>query len=264
MELAGLEPATPPGCDSGVRGARITRLFAGSLAQYSRGQPARDTHRLQAITGSLPPQNGVSGATALAGVRRLSTSPPDLTSWQGSPQRRRCCSSTASRSRSPPRPRSTASTSCAPASPARSSKRPTSCAPTSSSRRSSAPSAGSRGRLELRAIHGRLEQRVKAHVFFSMLSPTTSPGTCAGPGSRCCSTTSSRRPGRTRSPGRAAPPPPSARPDQAHHRGRALPLARHSAHRPLDPRPNTIRLQDPGASFEQLTQPTPTEARALG
>jgi Transposase DDE domain len=121
-----------------------------------------------------------------------------------------------------------------------------------------------KGPLELRAIHGRLEQRVKAHVFFSMLSPTTSPGTCAGPGSRCCSTTSSRRPGRTRSPGRAAPPPPSARPDQAHHRGRALPLARHSAHRPLDPRPNTIRLQDPGASFEQLTQPTPTEARALG
>jgi hypothetical protein len=26
---------------------------------------------------------------------------------------------------------------------------------------------------------------------------------------------------------------------------------------------NTIRLQDTGASFEQLTQPTPTQARAL-
>jgi hypothetical protein len=36
----------------------------------------------------------------------------------------------------------------------------------------------------------------------------------------------------------------------------------HSAHRVSTRVRNTIRLQDTGASFEQLTQPTPTQARA--
>jgi hypothetical protein len=44
-----------------ARAALESPRFAGFLAQYSRGQPARDTHRLQAITGSLPPQNGIRG-----------------------------------------------------------------------------------------------------------------------------------------------------------------------------------------------------------
>jgi hypothetical protein len=35
--------------------------FAGILVQYSRGQPARDTHRLQAIAGSLPLKTAFRG-----------------------------------------------------------------------------------------------------------------------------------------------------------------------------------------------------------
>jgi hypothetical protein len=76
-----------------MRGARIIaicRYFGSVLARPARpGYPP-----IAGDCREFAPQNGVSGARALAGVSRLSSSPPDLTSWQGSPQRRRCCSST--------------------------------------------------------------------------------------------------------------------------------------------------------------------------
>jgi hypothetical protein len=92
MELAGLEPAT-----SWVRFGRARRSNHGDLQVFwlstREASPPGIPTDCRRSPGVCPP-NGVSGAKALAGVSRLSSSPPDLTSWQGSPQRRRCCSST--------------------------------------------------------------------------------------------------------------------------------------------------------------------------
>ena len=145
----------------------------------------------------------------------------------------------------------------------RRSPRPTSCAPTSSSRRSSAPSARSKAHSSCaRSITA--SKTASEHTSFSACSPTTSPGTCARPGSRCSSTTSSRppqtRPGRESealTPGRAEGA------QQTHHDRRALPLAHQSARRALHPHPQHDPTSTAARSFDQLTEPTPTQARAL-
>jgi hypothetical protein len=120
-----------------------------------------------------------------------------------------------------------------------------------------------KGPLELRPIHHRLEERVKAHVFLCMLSyylawhlrqawkpllfddeqPPLQPDPVA----------KARR---------------SAQAEQKAQSKRTTAGERcHSLPTLLDElatrTQNTIRLQGSGASFDQLTQPTPTQARAL-
>jgi Transposase DDE domain len=68
-----------------------------------------------------------------------------------------------------------------------------------------------KGPLELRPIHHRLEDRVKAHVFLCMLTYYLAWHLRRALSSRCSSTTSSRRRAPTPSPRPPAPGPPSAR-----------------------------------------------------
>ncbi|HJW10157.1 MAG TPA: IS1634 family transposase [Albitalea sp.] len=84
--------------------------------------------------------------------------------------------------RSPRRPRWTASTCCAPASPPSASTLPTSCAPTSSSKKSSATSASSRARSFRSARSTTAATTASARTCSCACSPSTSSGTCARPG----------------------------------------------------------------------------------
>jgi Transposase DDE domain len=120
-----------------------------------------------------------------------------------------------------------------------------------------------KGPLELRPIHHRLEDRVRAHVFLCMLSyylawhlrqawkpllfDDEQPAVRADPVAKA-----------TRSP-------------EAEHKARSKRTAGgercHSLTTLLDELAtrtrNTIRLQESGASFDQLTEPNPTQARAF-
>ncbi len=120
-----------------------------------------------------------------------------------------------------------------------------------------------KGPLELRPIHHRLEDRVKAHVFLCMLSyylawhlrqawkpllfddeqPPVQPDPVA----------KARRSPQAE---RKAPSKRTAEGERCHSLSTLLAeLATRTR--------NTIRLQHSGASFDQLTQPTPTQAQAL-
>ena len=131
--------------------------------------------------------------------------------------------SPASTSRSRPRPRSTASTCCAPASPP--TRSPTAEVVRAYKQLEEVERAFRTLKgpeLEIRPIHHRLEDRVRAHVPLAC-SPTTSPGTCARPGRRCSSRTSTRPLAPTPSPRPPARRRPAQGADQAHRDRRALP-----------------------------------------
>ena len=174
--------------------------------------------------------------------------------------RRRHASPTRARpSRSRPRPRSTASTSCAPASP------PTSSPAAEVVRSYKQLEQAERAfrtlkgpELEIRPIHHRLEDRVRAHVFLCMLAYYL--------------TWHLRRawtPLLFTDEHPARPPTPSPRPHRsaaAQHEGRrpnAPPTGEPCphAHRACSPSSrtltrNTIRLPGSNATFDKLTQPT--------
>jgi transposase len=120
-----------------------------------------------------------------------------------------------------------------------------------------------KGPLELRPIHHRLEERVRAHVFLCMLAyylawhlrqalkpllfddeqPTTQPDPVAK-ASRSAQAEQKARTKRT------------ATGDPCHSLTTLLDELSTRTR-------NTIRLHESGASFEQLTKPTPTQAHAL-
>jgi transposase len=120
-----------------------------------------------------------------------------------------------------------------------------------------------KGRLELRAIHHRLEQRVKTHVFLCMLSyylawhlrrawkpllfDGEQPPTQPDPVAKASRSTAAKRKTQTKRTTAGEP---------CHSLATLLTELSTRVR-------NTIRRQDTGASFEQLTQPTATQARAL-
>jgi transposase len=120
-----------------------------------------------------------------------------------------------------------------------------------------------KGRLELRAIHHRLEQRVKAQVFLCMLSyylawhlrqawkpllfDDEQPPIQPDPVAKASRSTAAKRKTQTKRTTAGEP---------CHSLATLLTELSTRVR-------NTIRLQDTGASFEQLTQPTATQARAL-
>jgi hypothetical protein len=119
------------------------------------------------------------------------------------------------------------------------------------------------GRLELRPTHHQLEQRVKAHVFLCMLSyylawhlrqawkpllfDDEQPPTQPDPVAKASRSTAAKRKTQTKRTTAGEP---------CHSLATLLTELSTRVR-------NTIRLQDTGASFEQLTQPTATQARAL-
>jgi hypothetical protein len=120
-----------------------------------------------------------------------------------------------------------------------------------------------KGPLELRPIHHRLEERVRAHVFLCLLSYYLAWHL--------------RRAWKPllfddeQPPARPDPVAKARRSPQAERKARSKRTTTgercHSLTTLLDELAtrtrNTIRLHESGASFEQLTQPTPTQARAL-
>jgi hypothetical protein len=120
-----------------------------------------------------------------------------------------------------------------------------------------------KGPLELRPIHHRLEQRVRSHVFLCMLAYYLSwhlreawtelifkdecPPTQADPVAKASRSAAAKRKAQTKRTSAGEP----------CHSLATLLLELSTRTR------NTIRLQGTGASFEQLTEPTPTQARAL-
>jgi transposase len=120
-----------------------------------------------------------------------------------------------------------------------------------------------KGPLELRPIHHRLEQRVRAHVFLCMLAyylawhlqdawselifKDEQPPTRADPVAKASRSTAAKRKAQTKRTTTGQP---------CHSLATLLTeLSTRSR--------NTVRLPSTGASFEQLTEPTPTQARAL-
>lgn len=120
-----------------------------------------------------------------------------------------------------------------------------------------------KGPLELRPIHHRLEDRVRAHVFLCMLSYYL-----AWHLRQACKPLlfDDEQP-----PAQPDPVAKARRSPQAEQKARSKRTASgdrcHSLTTLLDELStrtrNTIRLQQSGASFDQLAQPTPTQARAL-
>ena len=120
-----------------------------------------------------------------------------------------------------------------------------------------------KGPLELRPIHHRLEQRVKAHVLLCMLAYYLSwhlrqawaelifkdeqPPTPTDPVAKATRSAAAKRKAQTKRTTTGEP---------CHSHATLLTELSTRAR-------NTIRLQDTGASFEQLTEPSPTQARAL-
>jgi Transposase DDE domain len=120
-----------------------------------------------------------------------------------------------------------------------------------------------KGPLELRPVHHRLEQRVRAHVFLCTLAyylvwhlreawaelifKDECPPTQPDPVAKASRSTAAKRKAQTKR---------TAAGEPCHSLATLLTELSTRAR-------NTIRLQDTGASFEQLTQPTPTQARAL-
>jgi hypothetical protein len=120
-----------------------------------------------------------------------------------------------------------------------------------------------KGPLELRPIHHRLEDRVRAHVFLCMLAyylawhlreawaellfKDECPPTQRDPVAKAGRSAAAERKAKTKR---------TAAGEPCHSLATLL--------RELSTRSrNTIRLPGKGASFEQLTEPTPTQARAL-
>ena len=120
-----------------------------------------------------------------------------------------------------------------------------------------------KGPLELRPIHHRLEDRVKAHVFLCMLAyylawhlrqawvelifKDEQPPTPSDPVAKASRSAAAKRKAQTKR---------TAAGEPCHSLATLLTeLSTRSR--------NTIRLHDTGASFEQLTEPIPTQARAL-
>jgi transposase len=120
-----------------------------------------------------------------------------------------------------------------------------------------------KGPLELRPIHHRLEERVKAHVFLCMLSYYLAWHLRQALKPLLFDDEASSE--------QADPVAKARRSAQAEQKARSKRTASsercHSLATLLDELAtrarNTIRLQDSKASFHQLTQPTPTQARAL-
>jgi hypothetical protein len=120
-----------------------------------------------------------------------------------------------------------------------------------------------KGPLELRPIHHRLEERVRAHVFLCMLTyylawhlrqvwkpllfDDEQPPIQPDPVAKARRSTQAEQKAR------------SKRTTSGEHCHSLTTLLDELATRTR----NTIRLQHSGASFEQLTRPTPTQARAL-
>jgi Transposase DDE domain len=120
-----------------------------------------------------------------------------------------------------------------------------------------------KGPLELRPIHHRLEQRVRAHVFLCMLAyyltwhlhqawaelifKDQHPPTQTDPVAKASRSAAAERKAQTKR---------TAAGEPCHSLATLLTeLSTRSR--------NTIRLPGTGASFDQLTEPTPTQARAL-
>ena len=120
-----------------------------------------------------------------------------------------------------------------------------------------------KGPLELRPIHHRLEERVKAHVFLCMLAyylawhlrqalkpllfDDEEPPERADPVAKASRSSAAERKARTKR---------TSTGETCHSLATLLEeLSIRSR--------NTIRLEGTGATFEQLTQPTPTQAHAL-
>jgi len=120
-----------------------------------------------------------------------------------------------------------------------------------------------KGPLELRPIHHRLEDRVRAHVFLCMLAyylawhlreawaelifKDEQPPTQADPVAKASRSAAAERKARTKR---------TTAGERCHSLATLLTeLSTRSR--------NTIRVPGTGASFEQLTEPTPTQARAL-
>jgi hypothetical protein len=120
-----------------------------------------------------------------------------------------------------------------------------------------------KGPLELRPIHHRLDERVRAHVFLCLLSyylawhlrqawkpllfDDEQPPPQADPVAKARRSTQAEQKARSKR---------TATGDRCHSLATLLDeLATRTR--------NTIRLHGSGASFEQLTQPTPTQAHAL-
>jgi transposase len=120
-----------------------------------------------------------------------------------------------------------------------------------------------KGPLELRPIHHRLEDRVKAHVFLCLLAYYLSwhlrrawaelifkdeqPPTQADPVAKAARSAAAGRKAQTKR---------TAAGEPCHSLATLLTELATRAR-------NTIRLQGTGTSFDQLTEPTPTQARAL-
>jgi hypothetical protein len=121
---------------------------------------------------------------------------------------------------------------------------------------------GLKGPLEVRPIHHRREQRVRAHVFLCC-SPTTSTGTCARRGRSSPSPTSAPDRGRSGGQGVSLRGGRAQGAPQAHggrRRGALLPQPARGA-RPPHARHDPRRGSE--ASFTQLSEPTELQARAL-
>jgi transposase len=120
-----------------------------------------------------------------------------------------------------------------------------------------------KGPLELRPIHHRLEDRVKAHVLLCMLAyylgwhlrqawaelifKDEQPPTASDPVAKASRSAAAERKAQTKR---------TAAGERCHSLQTLLSELSTRAR-------NTIRLHDTGARFEQLTEPTPTQARAL-
>jgi Transposase DDE domain len=120
-----------------------------------------------------------------------------------------------------------------------------------------------KGPLELRPIHHRLEQRVRAHVFLcalayylawhlreawaELLFKDEQPPTQADPVAKASRSAAAKRKAQTK------------RTSAGEHCHSLATLLSELSTRSR----NTIRLPGTGASFDQLTEPTPTQARAL-
>ena len=119
--------------------------------------------------------------------------------------------------------------------------------------------------LDLRPIHHRLEDRVRAHVLICMLAAYLTWHLRRALGAADLHRRTPARPATTPSPPPAAPPPPPAKPPAQHDRARpARPQLPRPARPPGHPDPQRHPLRPRHAPIvPTLTVPTPTQRRAF-
>ena len=165
-----------------------------ALLDATEAELARIQERVRRLRNPLHGTAAIGQAVGtVLGRRKMASifgSASPITSWL----------SHATRSRSLPKPGSTGSTCCAPASHPANSTPPTRCAPTRAWPMSNAPFAASRASISRSGQCFIGPSRGSAPMSFCACSPTISNGTCEALWPRCCSTTMTAPPRRSAAP----------------------------------------------------------------